>query len=376
MAGYTRPGEVDQLQYEIMNEISRDVPEIARGIFGKQTNLPDMTRVSNQQVDQMYRQAYLRGDRQFLQQEALRDPQQFLDVTDRLGVKDRPVGMDGKPQGPPQGALEQALKANQNAAPPMPQLPSPGIGLGAVPAVPTVAAPAALPAPVPTPPMVGPGAVVPAFAEGGIVDQPTLALVGEAGPEAIVPLGPQQPIDYNAAWAAADAADQQQAAQAAAMADLRSGERGEYPAPAIDPANPKPGEIEAYIRQAAAKRGIDPDVAVAVALHEGGRDPRKPDQPPFTDPAVMAVFPTGRSYWPFQLHYGGAGTPYAAWGGTAGMGNDFTRMTGYQPGDPAAWRPAVDFALDRALQTGWYPNFYGSVPARVSTWQGIPRRTA
>jgi hypothetical protein len=31
--------------------------------------------------------------------------------------------------------------------------------------------------------------VIPAFASGGIVDRPTLALVGEAGPEAIVPLG-------------------------------------------------------------------------------------------------------------------------------------------------------------------------------------------
>ena len=29
---------------------------------------------------------------------------------------------------------------------------------------------------------------IPAFAKGGIVDRPTLALIGEAGPEAVVPL--------------------------------------------------------------------------------------------------------------------------------------------------------------------------------------------
>lgn len=35
---------------------------------------------------------------------------------------------------------------------------------------------------------------LPAFAQGGIVDRPTLALVGEAGPEAIVPLGKMRSI--------------------------------------------------------------------------------------------------------------------------------------------------------------------------------------
>jgi hypothetical protein len=30
---------------------------------------------------------------------------------------------------------------------------------------------------------------IPALAEGGIVTRPTLALIGEAGPEAVVPLG-------------------------------------------------------------------------------------------------------------------------------------------------------------------------------------------
>ena len=34
----------------------------------------------------------------------------------------------------------------------------------------------------------GPGSMIPGMAEGGIVREPTLAVVGEAGPEAVIPL--------------------------------------------------------------------------------------------------------------------------------------------------------------------------------------------
>jgi len=186
------------------------------------------------------------------------------------------------------------------------------------------------------------------MATGGVVTQPTLALIGEAGPEAVVPLR-----DY----------------QAPGIGNLNPGV-GLPP----DPARPAPGEIQAYIDQAARARGIDPEVAMAVAYHEGGQNPQMPNQPAFTDPAVRGTFPTGSSWWPFQLHYGGPG--YEQYGTTAGLGNEFTQATGYQPGDPAAWKPSVDFALDTALQRGWYPTWYGSRPAGVSAWQGIPRRTA
>ena len=54
------------------------------------------------------------------------------------------------------------------------------------------------------------------------------------------------------------------------------------------------------------------------------------------------------------------------------MGNDFTKATGYQPGDPRAWQASIDFALDEALRTGW-SKFYGRGPAQVGVWQGIPR---
>src|SRR5215471_10802437 len=164
----------------------------------------------------------------------------------------------------------------------------------------------------PRPPMLPPG--VRPMASGGIVTQPTLALVGEAGPEAVIPLADyqyQQPNYFTGT-----------------------------PAPAYTP--PKPGEIESYIRQASIARNIDPDVATKVAYWEGGRDPKNPNQPAFTDPAVR---------------------------------NDFPALTGYQPGDPSAWQASVDYALDQAPQVGW-GRWYGSKNAKVGEWQGLPRRKA
>jgi len=185
------------------------------------------------------------------------------------------------------------------------------------------------------------------MASGGVVTQPTLALIGEAGPEVVVPLTTYRPPDP----------------------DLTAHLGG------ANPAQPGPGEIQQYIDQAARVRGIDPATAMSVAYFEGGRDlQNNPDQPAFTNPAVRGTFPTGSSWWPFQLHYGGPG--YEQYGTTPGLGNEFTQQTGYQPGDPAAWQASVDFALDTALKRGWYPTFYGSRPAGVSQWQGLPRRTA
>lgn len=126
----------------------------------------------------------------------------------------------------------------------------------------------------------------------------------------------------------------------------------------------KTGSVADYIRQAAISRGIDPNVALAIAQNEGGLDDN--------DVAREGKFPTGKSYWAYQLHYGGAGTPYASYGTTAGMGNDFTERTGYQPGDPNAWRAAVDFALDHARKKGWSA-WYGRGPAGIGEWDGIPR---
>lgn len=132
-----------------------------------------------------------------------------------------------------------------------------------------------------------------------------------------------------------------------------------------DLAHPQSGEIQQYIDQAARARGIDPEVAMNVAYHEGG----------LTDPAERGTFKTGSSWWPFQLHYGGKG--YEQFGNTAGMGNDFTAQTGWQPGDPGAWRDSVDYALDQVLKspTGWQNKFYGAAAGGVAPFQGLPRGT-
>jgi hypothetical protein len=122
-------------------------------------------------------------------------------------------------------------------------------------------------------------------------------------------------------------------------------------------------EYEAFIRDAAQKRGIDPDIAVRVANSEGG----------VTEPARRGTFETGSSWWAFQLHYGGAG--YEHYGDVAGMGNGFTTLTGWQPGDPKAWRDATRYALNRAKASGWGA-WYGAAHLGISRWQGIDRGKA
>src|SRR5215831_9886493 len=335
------------------------------------------------------------------------------------------------PPGPP-GAPPGGPPALPGGPPGLPAGLPPGPGAGGPPRV-GPPMPAGIP---PRPPMLPPG--VRPMASGGVVTQPTLALIGEAGPEAVVPLADyqyQQPnyftgnsqlaagnIDLNnrpvvrnpdgsiSTVRSMSFGDEQgrevlvptvsddgrilsneeainqyydtgrhlgmfstpEAATAYAQ-QLHQQQAQQY-APQYTP--PQAGEIEAYIRQAATSRGINPDIATRVAYFEGGRDLlNNPNQPAFTNPAVRADFNTGSSWWPFQLHYGGAGTPYEQYGTTAGLGNQFTEQTGYQPGDPAAWKPSVDFALDNALKGGW-TQWYGAGPrgANVGQWQGIPRR--
>ena len=119
-------------------------------------------------------------------------------------------------------------------------------------------------------------------------------------------------------------------------------------------------DVAGYIRSAASKRGIDPEVAIKVAQSEGGLVPNR-----------TGSFDTGKSFWPFQLHYGGPG--YERFGNVAGMGNSFTAQTGYQPGDPNAWRAATDYALDAAAKNGWGA-WYGARNVGVTGYQGINRR--
>lgn len=111
------------------------------------------------------------------------------------------------------------------------------------------------------------------------------------------------------------------------------------------PSRRNSGEVETYIRQSAASRGINPDVAVEVYRREG---------------AGGYVGDRGSSFGPFQLHYGGV-----AGGGMAvsGLGDAFTRRTGLDARDPSTWKAQVDFALDEAKRSGWGA-WHG--------WKGLP----
>jgi hypothetical protein len=130
-------------------------------------------------------------------------------------------------------------------------------------------------------------------------------------------------------------------------------------------------EIEAFTREAARMRGIDPDVAVRAFETEGG----------VTEPARLGDFSgppwySGKSWWPPQLHYGGVGPQpwqdYRAFGNTAGMGNGFTALTGWAPGDPRAWRDAIRYALNRVKTGGWSP-WYGPATIGITGFTGVDR---
>lgn len=115
---------------------------------------------------------------------------------------------------------------------------------------------------------------------------------------------------------------------------------------------PQQGAIAAYIRHAAQKRGIDPEVAVRVAMSEGGvSDPTRQSD-------VVKNGVREQSYGPFQLYMGG------------GLGNEFQQATGLHPSDPGAWQKGIDFALDKAKEGGWGP-WYGAAKAGIGERDGI-----
>jgi hypothetical protein len=115
-------------------------------------------------------------------------------------------------------------------------------------------------------------------------------------------------------------------------------------------------EIEAHIRQSAQARGIDPDVAVRVAMSEGGlKDPVR--QSDFVKNGVRE-----QSYGPFQLYMGG------------GLGNR-ALAAGIDPRDPEQWRAGIDFALDEAAKRGW-GQWYGAARVGIGNHEGIGGATA
>lgn len=158
--------EIVQLQDELYAEVNKDAPHIARGIFGDTSQMPDIAQVSNQRLDDVYRQKYQRNDREWLQAEARRDPQQFLKVAERIGAKIPP------PQPP--------------APPPMPVLPA---------GPPPTLAPAAL-----APPPPGPVLAPPMPPVAPVAAIPPVVPMQAAGPAPVI-LGPNgQPLAPSGAF--------------------------------------------------------------------------------------------------------------------------------------------------------------------------------
>jgi len=113
-------------------------------------------------------------------------------------------------------------------------------------------------------------------------------------------------------------------------------------------------EIVDYIRQAAQARGIDPDVAVAVARSEGlNANPEEGWQSNIVKDGVREP-----SFGPFQLYMGG------------GLGNKFQADTGLDPRDPSTVFKQIDFSLDEAKRGGWSP-WYGAKAIGLSEREGL-----
>jgi len=151
----------DSLTREVTNDAYYISSQIFKGVE------PDVSRVSSEQLDERYRQAFMSGDRQYLQQEATRDPTQFLAAMERLGVSmppgseitpDAPLPKSAKPNvpipKPPEAAQPQFVEEPTVApSPPLPAAPPPAGGSQVSLQPPQPVAPPALTAPVTAPPL-------------------------------------------------------------------------------------------------------------------------------------------------------------------------------------------------------------------------------
>lgn len=118
-------------------------------------------------------------------------------------------------------------------------------------------------------------------------------------------------------------------------------------------------ELIDYIRKAAIKRGINPDVAVRVAQHEGGlKNPFRKGEGPAPRSQAKQFGRTENSYGPFQLYISGTG---------AGLG-DRAVKAGIDP--RKNWRGGIDFALDEVVRKGW-GQWYGAKAAGVTGFHGV-----
>lgn len=110
-------------------------------------------------------------------------------------------------------------------------------------------------------------------------------------------------------------------------------------------------ERAAYIRAAALRNGIDPDVALRVAQSEGFN---------------TYVGDKGTSFGDWQLHFGGSGIR----GMNAGGLGDVLRRRGIDARDPKTWKEQTDFALGWAAKHGW-GDWHGAARAGIGNRQGI-----
>ncbi|CAN7373652.1 hypothetical protein LJR220_003331 [Bradyrhizobium sp. LjRoot220] len=109
-------------------------------------------------------------------------------------------------------------------------------------------------------------------------------------------------------------------------------------------------EKEQFIRAEAARRGINPNVAMQVARSEG-----------FT----TFVGDNGTSFGSYQLHVTPGGKGRA-------VGDQFRAATGLDPSDPKNERAGIQFALDDVRRNGWTA-YHGAKRVGLDKWSGIDR---
>lgn len=115
-------------------------------------------------------------------------------------------------------------------------------------------------------------------------------------------------------------------------------------------------EVAAYIREAALKRGINPNVALGVADGEGLGG----STPTHLTPGDFDANKNPTSFGPFQMHRGGAGS----------VGTEYEKASGHKVDDPTYWKEQIDFSLDWAKKHGWSA-WYGRAMHGIGEREGL-----
>ena len=128
--------EVALLRDQITEEVNRDAEVLGGQLFAGPANSrePDLQRVSDDNLKALYRQKYLDQDREWLTNEAQRDPQQFMKVAQAIGVVLPEQLPDHIPpantlETPPGQPNAQIAPVTPPVAPPGMPMPPPGSGI-------------------------------------------------------------------------------------------------------------------------------------------------------------------------------------------------------------------------------------------------------